>query len=128
MFFIRFLFVLHELTKKWFIVNQYLRFSAIYLKCSSVVCVGTIRGLGGLACKLSLLYISDIIQFLDHKISSSTSQLIKGKSRNLQKLLMDFNGTTIVSNALLSSDTLPIIFVLYSREFLALVFLSSYFH
>ena len=41
-----------------------------------------------------VLDISKIIQFLDNDKSSSISQLIKGKSRALQKLLKYFNGTT----------------------------------
>ena len=35
--------------------------------------------------------ISDIIQFLDHDKSRSISQLIKNKSKDLQKLLKYFN-------------------------------------
>ena len=41
----------------------------------------------GLAGTSGELYICDIIKFLDHVISSSVSQLIKDKSRDIQKLL-----------------------------------------
>ena len=41
----------------------------------------------------SVLNISDITQFFDHVRSSSTLQLIKGKSRDLQELLKDVNQT-----------------------------------
>ena len=52
---------------------------------------------------LDVLDVSDITQYLDHDKSSSISQLINGKSRDLQKLLKYFNGTTTsVSNVLLS--------------------------
>ena len=46
--------------------------------------------------------ITDVIQLFDHDKSSSISQLIKGKQRNLQKLLKYLNGTTtFASNVLL---------------------------
>ena len=72
---------------------------------SSEVNVGRIRGLGELAFRLAgilgVLYICVIIDFLDQENSSSISQLIKGKSSNLQKLLKYFNeATTSVSNVL----------------------------
>ena len=44
-------------------------------------------GTGRFAGTVGVLDISDIIQYLDHDKSSSISQLIKGKSRDLQKLL-----------------------------------------
>ena len=52
------------------------------------------------------------------------SQLINGKSRYLQKLLKFFNGTTTSTfNVLLSFGVLPINFVLYSNDLLAIVLL-----
>ena len=55
--------------------------------------------------------ISDIIHYFEHDKSSSISQLINSKSRDLQKLLRYFNGTTTsTSNMLLSFGVLPIIF------------------
>ena len=52
------------------------------------------------------------------------SQLINGKSRYLQKLLKFFNGTaTSTFNVLLSFGVLPINFVLYSNDLLAIVLL-----
>ena len=54
------------------------------------------------------------MQFLEHEKSSSFSQLIKDKSRDLQKSLKYFNGTIpSISKLLLLSSVLPIIFVLY---------------
>ena len=48
---------------------------------------------------LNVLDISDMTQFFK---SSSISRLINGESRDLQKLLKDFNGTTTsASNILL---------------------------
>ena len=72
---------------------------------SSEVNVGRIRGLGELAFRLAgilgVLYICVIIDFLDQEKSSSISQLIKGKSSDLQNLLKYFNeATTSVSNVL----------------------------
>ena len=72
---------------------------------SSEVNVGRIRGLGELAFRLAgilgVLYICVIIDFLDQENSSSISQLIKGKSSDLQKLLKYFNeATTSVPNVL----------------------------
>ena len=58
--------------------------------------------------------ISDVTQSSDHAELSSVSQLIKGKSGNLQKLLKYFNEiTTFVFNALLSVAASSVIFVLY---------------
>ena len=62
-----------------------------------------------------------IIQFLDYGKSASVSQLAKGKSRNLQKLLKYFNGaTTFVSNILLSACVLRIVCV-----FLPIIFVTQ---
>ena len=61
---------------------------------------------------LDVLDTSDITQYLDHDKSSSISQLIKGKSRDLQKLLKYFNGTTTsASNLPPSPGAVPINFV-----------------
>ena len=74
---------------------------------------------------ISGVFISDM-QFFDHNKSSSISQLIKGKSRYLQKLLKYYNGTTTsVSNVLLLAGVLPIIFALYSKDLLTNVLLLS---
>ena len=63
------------------------------------------------------LEISDIRQFLVHLNSSSITQLIKGKSSDLQKLLKYFDGTTTsASNLLLSGGVLPVSFALYSKD------------
>ena len=75
---------------------------------------------------ISGVFISDIMQFFDHNKSSSISQLIKGKSRYLQKLLKYYNGTTTsVSNVLLLAGVLPIIFALYSKDLLTNLLLLS---
>ena len=61
--------------------------------------------------------ISDIIHSFDHGKSSSISQLINKKSRDLQKVLKYFNETTTsASNILLLFGFLPINFVLYSKH------------
>ena len=72
-------------------------------------------GTGGLAFGFSgipgPIDISDIIHSFEHDKSSSISQLINSKSRDLQKLLKYFNGTTTsTSHILLSFCVLPIIF------------------
>ena len=73
------------------------------------------------------LDISYITQFFHHVKSSSILQFIKGKSRDLQKLLRYFNGATSSTfMSLLSGRLLLIIFVLYSKYLLAVVFLSSH--
>ena len=52
------------------------------------------------------------------------SQLIKGKSRDLQKLIESVNGTTTsVSHVLILAGVLRIIFVLYSNDLLVVVLL-----
>ena len=62
---------------------------------------------------LHVLDTSDITQYFDHDKSSSISWLIKGKSRDLQKLLKYFNGTTTSSsNVPPLSGVFPINFVL----------------
>ena len=81
---------------------------------------------GGLSIRLAatsvLFNILEITQFLDKDKWSSISQLIKGKSRDLQKLLKYFNGTaTSVSNVLLLVGVLSISSVLYSKDLLVVV-------
>ena len=67
------------------------------------MCVVSTEGTGGLVGTAGGLDISNIMQCLDHDKSSSISQLIKSKSRGLQKLLKYFNRTTTsASNILLS--------------------------
>ena len=67
--------------------------------------------------------ISEISQFYGQGKSSSISQLIKAKSRNLQKLLIYVNGTTTsLSNLLFLFGEPPIIFVLYSKGLFVVVF------
>ena len=64
------------------------------------------------------------MHYLDHYKSISISQLINGKSRDLQKLRKYFNRTTTsASNVLLSIDVLLIIFILYSKDFLVIALL-----
>ena len=56
-----------------------------------------------------MIDISGIIHSFDHDKSSYISQLINGKSRDLQKLLQYIKKTTdSASNLLLSSGVLPI--------------------
>ena len=81
---------------------------------------------GGLASVLTgtadITDIPDITHSLDHDKSSSISQLMTGKSRDLQKLLKYFKGTaTSACNILLSSGVLALNFVLYSKDFLVTV-------
>ena len=61
---------------------------------------------------LIMLLLDYIHRVMDNDKLSSISQLIKGKSRDLRKLLKYFNGTNILmkhsaSNLLLSVGTLP---------------------
>ena len=102
-----------------------IKFSVIYLKCCSICfCCFSATGLGRLATTAAVLDISEIIHSFEYYESSSISQLIKGKSRNLQKLLKYFNGTTgSVSNVLLLLGMPPIIFILYSKDLLVAVLL-----
>ena len=81
-----------------------------------VVCVAAADWTGGLAFGLaantSVLHFSEITQSFEHGKSSSVSQLIKGKSRGVQKLLKYFNETTTsVFNILLLVGALPIVCV-----------------
>ena len=91
------------------------------------MCVVSTEGTGGLVGTAGGLDISNIMQYLDHDKSSSISQLIKSKSRGLQKLLKYFNRTTTsASNILLSFGVLSIIFVLYSKKFTCCCFVVIY--
>ena len=75
-----------------------------------------------LAGTAGVLYVSDITQYPDHGKLSSISHLINDKSRDLQKLLKYFNGTTTAAFNLLSLlSVLPIIFVLYLKDLLVTV-------
>ena len=85
-----------------------------------VVCIASLAELGGLAATLVVIDISDITHSFQNGKSSSNSQLINGKPRNLQKLLKYFNGTS-ASNVLFLSSGVPIIFVLYSKDLLVIV-------
>ena len=82
------------------------------------------RGLAlGLPAILGAFDISDYKHSFDHDKSSSISQLINSKSRNHQKLLKYFNGTTTsASDILLLFGDLPIYFFLYSKEFICYCF------
>ena len=65
-------------------------------------------------------------QFADHVKISPTSQLIKGISRVLQKLLKYFDGTIISTLFILpSSSVWPVIFVLKLNESVVLAPLKS---
>ena len=83
-----------------------------------------LAGVGGLQDILGVIDISDITHYLDQDKSSSISQLINGKLRDLQKLLKYFNETTTsTSNILLLLGVLPINFVLYLKDLLVIVLL-----
>ena len=64
-------------------------------------------------------------QFADQFKISSTSQLIKGISRVLQKLLKYFNGTIISTLIIPLSLVWPVIFVLKLNESVAIAPLKS---
>ena len=76
-----------------------IKFSAIYLKCcisyfALVNCCWSCSLVPGLAATSRVLDISYIAQSFNHDKLSSISQLIIGKSRDLEKLHKDFNVTT----------------------------------
>ena len=77
---------------------------------------GTLSLAAELAGTPGVLDISELTQSPDHDKSCSISQLIKGKSRDYQKLLNYFNETTTSVSDVLSllAGVLPIIFVFYS--------------
>ena len=115
-----------------------IKFSVIYLKCCSICfCCFSATGLGRLATTAAVLHISEIIHSFEYDESSSISQLIKGKSRNLQKLLKYFNGTTqalclmyyycLVCPLLFSSYTQKI-YLLLSCCYLLCNYQHHYFH
>ena len=81
----------------------------------SVAVPACIGGLApGLAATSGVLDLSDITQSFNHDESSSISQLIKGKSRHLQKLLKYHKETLNFMFIILSlAGVLPIIFDLY---------------
>ena len=80
------------------------KFSSINLKCcSSCFC----------CCHLELFLIFQIYNFFVRGKSSSISLLIKDKSRDFQKLMRCFNGTTASVSNVLSAGVLYFIFVLY---------------
>ena len=87
---------------------------------SPAVCVDWTRLVSELQAELAgalgVFGISEIMQ--PSSKSKSVSQLIKGKSRDFQKLLKYFNGTaTFVSTVLYYYlNILPISFVLYSKD------------
>ena len=94
---------------------------------AQVVYLDGLSATGGIAfgvpAILGVIDISDIMQSFDHDKSSYVSQLINGKSRDLQKLLKYFTGlTTSVSNKLFLFGVLPINFVLYLKDLLVFVF------
>ena len=75
-------------------------------------CIGGLAS--GLAATSGVLDLSDIKQSFSHDESSSISQLIKGKSRDLQQLLKYHQETlTFVFIILSLAGVLPIIFDLY---------------
>ena len=93
-----------------------------------VVCIAATSPASGLASGnggiLGIIDISDIIHSFDHDKSISISQIVNGKSRDLQKLPKYYNGTTIsASNILSLFDVLPINFVPYSKDLLPIVLL-----
>ena len=60
----------------------------------------------------SVLDILDNMQCFNHNKLSSISQIIKGKSRDQQKLLKYFNGITFSAcNVFLSAGEIPITFI-----------------
>ena len=100
-----------------------IKISTIYLK-SCIVNVSAIARLDELAITGAVLYFSDFTQFFNHDKSSSISLLIKGKSKDLQKLLKYSNETTTSAfNVLLLICVFPIIFVLYSKDLLVIILL-----
>ena len=73
---------------------------------------------GGLPKVLDVFDISDITQYPDH----DKSQLIKDKSKDLQKLFKYFNGTTtFASNVLTLFGVLPINFVLHAKDLIVVL-------
>ena len=71
---------------------------------------------------LNVLDTSVTIHYFDHDNSISISQLFKGKSRDLQKLLKYFNGPkTSAFNLLVLTGVFPVIFVFYLKDLLVAV-------
>ena len=74
-----------------------------------------------------LLILQMLHILLTQDKSISISQLISGKSRDLQKLVKYFNGTaTSAFNVLLLFGVLPINFFLYSKYLLFYCFIVTY--
>ena len=74
--------------------------------------------IAGLSPSASFVVISAKTQFLDQVKINSTSQLIDGISKPLQKLLKCFSGITIFGflNKSLSSGVFPVILALYLKD------------
>ena len=108
--------------------NWNVKFSIIYLKCCSscLCCCHWIIS----AHFRSYEYIQDIIHPFAHDKSSSISQIINGKSRNLQKLLKYFIGkTTSVFNILFDLVCSLLILSYIQKIYLLLFyFYLSYYH
>ena len=86
--------------------------------------VGTLAASTGLTPATSGIFNNlEVTQFIEHVKSRSISHWLKEKSRNPQKLLKYFNGTTSAYNVLSSAGVLSIIFALYSKDLLVIVFL-----
>ena len=77
-----------------------------------VVCIAATAATVGLAGILGVINNPDIIHSFGHDKSSSITQLINGKSRDLQKLLKYLNETISVCNISLLFCVFPIIYVL----------------
>ena len=78
---------------------------------------------------LNALGTSDITQYFDH--AGSVSQLIKGKSRDYQKLFKHYNGTTTSAFNLLSLfDNFHILILSHTHKnyFLLFCYYLSYYH
>ena len=104
--------------------NWTIMFSIIYLKCCSS-CYLLLNWISIWNCSKCSLYFSYYIIFVHFK-SSSISQLINDKSRDLQKLLQYFTEiTTSASNIVLLFGVLSINFVLYSKDLLVIVMVLS---
>ena len=90
-----------------------------------VICVATLYSTGlEFGTTLNGLDTSDIAQFLAHLKSTYISQLIKGKSWDLQTLIKYSDGTANSAfNLFVLFGVLPISFVLYLKDLLAAVLL-----
>ena len=101
-----------------------IKFRTDYFKCCTSWLFSSLARLDGLAATAAVLDIPEITHFIYYGKPSSISQLIKGKSRGLQKLLKCFYETaTSVSSLLVLAGVPPVIFVFYSKNLLAAVLL-----